>query len=323
MTESQSSGSNLPKSVELIDVGPRDGFQMEERFIPTELKIETVEHLVRAGLREVEAVSFVHPRVIPQMRDAAEVMAGVTRSPDAVYWALVPNLRGAERALAADVDGIHQVICCTETYNQKNVGLTVDESLSQLREVVELAGDSSGERKVLTAATMAVTFGCPFEGQVSDERLVELAQRFVDTGIMQLGLGRLGWLGSSGAGQARDRQDSRRRTGGLSADASPRHPRTRSRQRHGRSRRRRQPLRYLPRRPGRLSIMRGASGNIATEDFNNLCLEMGLETGVSTSEVMAASRRIQSFLERPLESKVLRSGTRQQLYAANQSDGQV
>ena len=274
-----------PAAVELIEVGPRDGFQMEEQFIPTELKVEMIEQLARAGIREIEAVSFVHPRVIPQMRDADDVMRqlDLPKGHDVTIWALVPNLRGAERALAAGVDGIHQVICCTETYNQKNVGLSVDDSVAQLRQVVELSEQS--DHPVATTATMAATFGCPFEGQVEDQRLVELARRFADTGIDHLGL-----ADSAGLGHPllidrvvanvraalpeiplRMHLHDTRGAGVANAVAALAHGVSRFDTSFGGL--------------GGCPIMRGASGNLATEDFNNLCLEMNLQTGVSTEAV--------------------------------------
>ena len=120
---------NLPEKIRIVEVGPRDGFQAENRFLPTELKVETIDRLASAGVRDIEAVSFVHPRVIPQMADAAEVMARIERLPGVRYLALVPNLKGAERALAAGADGLRLVVCVTETYNLNNVGLSVAESV--------------------------------------------------------------------------------------------------------------------------------------------------------------------------------------------------
>ncbi len=303
------------KSVRLIDVGPRDGFQMEERFIPTELKVSVIEALAEAGLREIEAVSFVHPRVIPQMRDAATVMEKLSRDRAVSYWALVPNLEGARRAMAAEVSGIHQVICCTETYNQKNVGLSVDESVAQLAEVVALAQESS--TPVAVAATLAATFGCPFEGQVEDEVIVELARRLADCGIEQLGLADSAGLGHPPliarlVGRVQEATPSvtlrmhlhdTRGLGLANAYAALS-----------------EGVEVFDTSVGGLGgcpIMRGASGNIATEDFNNMCLEMGFETGVSTEKVRAVARRLEDFLERPLPSKMLSSGTRDELYAAN------
>lgn len=305
------SGS-LPTAVHVVEVGPRDGFQMEDTFIPTELKVESIERLAESGLETIEAVSFVHPKVIPQMRDAADVMQQLNRRDDVRYTALVPNLRGAERALGAEVDGVHLVICCSETYNQRNVGMSVDESIDNLEQIARTVNG-----RVPVAATMAVAFGCPFEGQLPDDRLVELAQRFVDAGADELGLADSAGLGDPvlvrrivAKVQERLRSTPLRMhlhdTRGLGManalaalelgvatfDTS---------------------LGGL----GGCPVMKGASGNVATEDFVNLCDELGLETGVAVAGVRSVSRRMQEFLGRDLPSKILHSGTRQELYAAN------
>ncbi|MEM1248664.1 MAG: hydroxymethylglutaryl-CoA lyase [Acidobacteriota bacterium] len=304
--------SALPDSVSVIEVGPRDGFQMEELFIPTELKVEAIERLADAGLRAVEAVSFAHPRVIPQMRDAGEVLERVTRRSDVEYTALVPNLRGAERALAAGVDGLHFVVCASETYNQRNVGMSVDESVADL---VRIARTVDG--KVPLAVTMAVTFGCPFEGQLPDDVLVELAARLVDAGADHLGLADTAGLG--------DPMLVRR----VVSQVQQRLPATPLRM-HLHDTRGLGIANALTAMElgvgtfdtalgglGGCPVMKGASGNVSTEDFVNLCDEMGLETGVDVAGVAAVSRLLQSFLGRELPSKVLRSGTRDELYAAN------
>ncbi|MEM6703478.1 MAG: hydroxymethylglutaryl-CoA lyase [Acidobacteriota bacterium] len=304
--------SALPDSVSVIEVGPRDGFQMEELFIPTELKVEAIERLADAGLRAVEAVSFAHPRVIPQMRDAGEVLERITRRSDVEYTALVPNLRGAERALAAGVDGLHFVVCASETYNQRNVGMSVDESVADL---VRIARTVDG--KVPLAVTMAVTFGCPFEGQLPDDVLVELAARLVDAGADHLGLADTAGLG--------DPMLVRR----VVSQVQQRLPATPLRM-HLHDTRGLGIANALTAMElgvgtfdtalgglGGCPVMRGASGNVSTEDFVNLCDEMGLETGVDVAGVAAVSRLLQSFLGRELPSKVLRSGTRDELYAAN------
>ncbi|MEM9407649.1 MAG: hydroxymethylglutaryl-CoA lyase [Acidobacteriota bacterium] len=304
--------SALPDSVSVIEVGPRDGFQMEELFIPTELKVEAIERLADAGLRAVEAVSFAHPRVIPQMRDAGEVLERVNRRSDVEYTALVPNLRGAERALAAGVDGLHFVVCASETYNQRNVGMSVDESVADL---VRIARTVDG--KVPLAVTMAVTFGCPFEGQLPEDVLVELAARLVDAGADHLGLADTAGLG--------DPMLVRR----VVSQVQQRLPATPLRM-HLHDTRGLGIANALTAMElgvgtfdtalgglGGCPVMKGASGNVSTEDFVNLCDEMGLETGVDVAGVAAVSRLLQSFLGRELPSKVLRSGTRDELYAAN------
>ena len=308
---------NLPKQVEIVDVGPRDGFQMESRFIPTELKLETIDGLADAGVRTIEAVSFVHPRVIPQMADALEVMLRVRKRPGVRYLGLVPNRKGAERALSAGVDGLRLVVCVTETYNRKNVGLSVEESLQVFEEIVELAEPAG----IPVSAVLSVAFGCPFEGDVSEDRVLDLARRFLDLGSRELGL-------ADSAGLAHPLQI--HSLLGKVNEAFPEIPKwlhlhdTRGLGIANAMAALEMGIDTFDTSLGGLGgcpIMKGASGNIATEDFAYLCREMGLETGIDIDGVRETSKRLQSFLDRPLPSRILAAGTREELVAANQEDG--
>lgn len=308
--------SHLPPAVQIIDVGPRDGFQMETTFIPTELKVEVIDRLTAAGLREIEATSFVHPKIIPQMRDASQVMAEIERRPGVQYLALVPNLKGTERALAAGVDGLRFVICVTETYNQRNLRLSVEQSVDIFGQVVRLA-ESAG---VHVSAILAASFGCPFEGAVAEDTVLALSRRLVDLGSHQIGFG-------DSAGVAHPLQ-----IRSLLHRAGAQHPEV--------------PLwihlhdtrglglanAYAALDIGVMRfdtslgglggcpVIRGASGNIATEDFTYLCREMGLHTGIDLDKLRSASRLLQDFLGRPLASRVLAAGTKEELVRTHRPD---
>lgn len=305
----------LPKTVRIVEVGPRDGFQMEGRFIPTELKVETIDRLAAAGIRDVEAVSFVHPRVIPQMADAAEVMARIERRPGVRYLALVPNLKGAERALEAGADGLRLVVCVTETYNRNNVGLSVAESVELFSDVVRLAEPAG----VPTSVVLAVAFGCPFEGEVPEDRVLELAREFLDRGSAELGI-------ADSAGLAHPLQVRRLlgRIGGAFPDVRKwlhLHD-TRGFGIANAVAAMEQGIDTFDTSLGGLGgcpIMRGASGNVATEEMIYLCREMGIETGVDLDAVRYASRAMERFLERDLPSRVLAAGTREELVARNRA----
>ena len=119
----------LPSNVNIVEVGPRDGLQAEARFIPTSKKIELVDALSRTGLRKIEVTSFVHPKAIPQLRDAREVLSGIQKRPGITYSVLIPNIRGAEMAIEFGVDEIRIPVCASETVNQRNVRMSIDESL--------------------------------------------------------------------------------------------------------------------------------------------------------------------------------------------------
>ena len=150
----------LPRHVTICEVGTRDGFQIEPDFIPTEQKIEVVNRLSEAGLPRIEVTSFVHPKVVPALRDAEAVMAGIARKPGTIYAALVPNDKGAVRALDAGVDEIHTVVSASESHNLANVNMTVDESLAKMRAVMQVA-ERAG---VPVSCGISTTVGCPFEG---------------------------------------------------------------------------------------------------------------------------------------------------------------
>ncbi|MEO1365606.1 MAG: hydroxymethylglutaryl-CoA lyase [Acidobacteriota bacterium] len=303
------------RHIEIIEVGPRDGFQMEKTFLPTELKVKTIETLARSGLREIEATSFVHPGVVPQMRDAAEVMERIERQPGVSYLALVPNFRGARRAFDAGVDGLRMVTCVTESYNRANVGLSVAESLQRFERVVE----ASARRGLEVDAVLAASFGCPFEGEVPRKRMVRVAKDFAAAGSRSLGLG-------DSAGLATPLQVRELVT--AIRDALPEMPLwlhlhdTRGLGMANALAAMELGITRFDTSFGGLGgcpVVVGAAGNIATEETVYMCQGMGLETGVDLDVVREASRGVQRFLGRPLPSRVLRAGTLDELVAANAS----
>jgi hydroxymethylglutaryl-CoA lyase len=300
-----------PDRVTIVEVGPRDGFQVEPEFIPTEFKVEVINAIARAGVSKIETSSFVSPKFVPQLADAAEVFAAIDRQPDTRYTALVPNLKGAERALEAGADGVRLVMTSTETYNKKNVGMTIDQSLEVCRQIIDRLRDEP----MKVEAVVALAFGCPFEGPVSEDRVSELARRFVDLGVRELsiadsvGLGNPRRVGSTmarlrselpGVALSLHLHDTRGlglanvvaalQAGIDTFDAS---------------------IGGL----GGCPVFPNGAGNIATEDLANLCEEMGISTGVDVEAIQAISRRMQEILGRQLPSRVLLAGTPGQLYA--------
>src|SRR5918993_35190 len=152
----------LPERVTFCEVGTRDGFQIEPEFIATEDKIAIVDLLSEAGVPRIEVTSFVSPKAIPQLRDAAEVMAAIRRRPGTRYAALVPNDKGASRAVDAGVNAIHTVLSASESHNLANVNMTVADSIGKLRGVLEIAERA----KLPVGCGISTTFGCPFEGSI-------------------------------------------------------------------------------------------------------------------------------------------------------------
>ncbi|MBX2798790.1 MAG: hydroxymethylglutaryl-CoA lyase [Myxococcales bacterium] len=171
--------------VHLYEVCLRDGLQNETAVLPTPFKLALAQRLVDAGFVDIEVTSFVRPRWVPQLADATDVIRGLPHAPGVRFWALVPNMRGLERAVEADVGHVATFLSASETHNRKNVNRTVKESLSGLGKVVESAkGDGMGVRSYISTA-----FGCPFEGEVDVERVLSLALSLRDAGADTIALG--------------------------------------------------------------------------------------------------------------------------------------
>src|SRR5580765_4657769 len=174
----------VPERVTICEVGTRDGFQIEPDFIPTEQKVEVVNRLTEAGVPRIEVTSFVHPKAVPQLRDAEAVMATIRRRPGTRYAALVPNDKGASRAVDAGVDAIHTVLSASESHNLANVNMSIAESMAKLRAVGLIAARAG----VAMNCGISTSFGCPFEGDVPVDHLKRVVGQLVDLGAAGIGL---------------------------------------------------------------------------------------------------------------------------------------
>ncbi len=172
-------------SVRIREVGPRDGIQSESAQVATEDKVALIDALSGTGLRSIEAVSFVSPKAIPNMADARAVWDGITRRKGVFYSALVPNRKGAEAAADAGVDGMQVFIAASDSYNLRNVRSTVKESIPNVESVVEVAGKAG----IPVEGSISTAFGCPYEGDVPPERVVEVTRWMVDAGISSISYG--------------------------------------------------------------------------------------------------------------------------------------
>ena len=168
----------------IVEVGPRDGFQMEKAFIPTALKVEIIDRISRTGIRKIEATSFVNPKVVPQMSDAADVMRLIERVPGVLYTALVPNLKGARLAADCGVNGIRVVICATETYNLRNIGQTIGQTLNECARIVQFSQGAGISAEVI----IGLSFGCPLEGAVSPQVIIGLVRRVSEFGFRAISI---------------------------------------------------------------------------------------------------------------------------------------
>lgn len=176
---------NLPKKVRIVEVGPRDGLQNEKQIIPTAAKIQLVNQLVDAGLNYIEVGSFVNPKWVPQMADSADVFHSIVRKPDVTYAALIPNLQGFERALAADADEVAIFAAASEAFSQKNVNCSIAESLKRFETLTEAAQ----EQKIPVRGYISCVAGCPYSGEVDVNTVAQIARDLLAMGCYEISLG--------------------------------------------------------------------------------------------------------------------------------------
>ena len=294
------------------DVVARDGFQIEPEWIPTERKIEIIDRLSQTGVAKIEATSFVSPKAVPNLRDAEAVMAGIRRNDDVTYVALVPNARGAERALASGVDEIVLVVSASETHNRANVRRSVAESFAGFGEVfAALRGSALG-----ATGAIATAFGCPFEGEVPEAQVLDCIGRYVELGVRGVTFG-------DTTGMANPRQVQR-----LVAAARQRFPQIEL------------TLHFHNTRGmglanvvaglsagvvhfegclgglGGCPFAPGATGNVCTEDVVHMLDCMGYDTGVDLDRMLDASRRLREIIGHELPGQVVKAGKSSKLYPA-------
>jgi hydroxymethylglutaryl-CoA lyase len=189
---------NLPTHVTIVDVGPRDGLQNEKQMIPAEVKVELVDRLTDAGFRNIEVTSFVSPKWVPQMSDAAEVMARIRRKPGVVYSVLTPNIKGFEGALAAKADEIVVFGAASEPFSQKNINCSIAESIERFRPVAE-AARAHGIR---VRGAISCALGCPYQGEVKPEAVGYVAKLMKQIGVQHCGVADTIGVGTPRATQA-------------------------------------------------------------------------------------------------------------------------
>ena len=300
----------LPQKVTIVEVGPRDGFQMETAFIPTDLKTTIINTIAASGVSKIEATAFVSPTVIPQMRDARQVMEAIDRHPGVCYSVLVPNVKGAELAVAAKVDAIRVVICASEAYSQRNVGMSIAESMEACRQVREVAR----AHRVAAEVVVGLAFGCPLEGDIPEDRVVDLTGQ-----LTTMGYGDVSIADSVGLGNPTKVRRMMRRLQQLfpGVHFSLHLHNTRGLGLANVVAGLEEGIDTFDCSIGGLGgcpVVPGARGNIPTEDVVNMLEEMGIQTGIDIDRVLDASRVAQEFLGRSLPSHILAVGTREQLY---------
>ena len=292
--------------ITVCEVGPRDGFQNVKPFIPTARKIEICNALFASGLRHMQVSSFVSPRAVPQLADAEEVLAGIDRPESAIVTALVPNLRGAERASACALDAVHTVISASETHNHKNVNRPIDQSLAEFEAVFETLLGAG----IAVEGGIATAFGCPFEGIVPPEQLARIARRYQTLGATSVSLGDTTGMATPLTVRAAIRAI---RDAAPGLDIHLHFHNTRGVGLACVMTGLAEGVRHYDACVGGLGgcpFAAGATGNICTEDLVYLLQESGYDTGVDLERLIAAALMTQETIGIPLSGQIIKAGPR-------------
>ena len=306
----------MKQRIYINDVAVRDGFQIESNFIPTETKIALIDALSDTGIAKIEVTSFVHPKMVPNMADAIDVLANIRRVKGVTYSVLVPNLKGMERAVTSHqsqgrIDEINVVMSASETHNRANVNRTCEESFADFRLMVKIAKDAG----IRINGTVSTAFGCPFEGVVPEERVLGFAKRYVGMGFDGVSFGdttgmanpaQVERVGAAAVAQCGGVELTLHfhntrgmglanvvagiRAGIVHYDGS---------------------LAGL----GGCPFAPGATGNICTEDVVNMLEDMGYDTGVDLDKLLAAAVKMPMVVGHDVAGQVMRAGKTLHLHA--------
>ncbi|MEY2994465.1 MAG: hypothetical protein RL357_1400 [Pseudomonadota bacterium] len=290
----------LPTTVDIIDVGPRDGLQNEKQAVPAAVKIDLIHRLVGAGVRHLEATSFVSPKWVPQMADAPDVMAGIDRAPGVVYSVLTPNMKGLEAALVTHPGEVVVFGAASEAFSHKNINCSVAESIERFAPVVE-AAHAAG---VATRGAISCAVGCPYEGDVSADAVAQVARLMKDIGVQRIAV-----ADTIGVGTPRQVQ--------AAMEAALRHYDLAQISGHfhdtyGQALANTLAALEMGIRVFETSVAglggcpyaKGATGNVATEDVVYMLRGMGIDTGIDLDQLIDAADAISRFLGRSPNGRV-------------------
>jgi hydroxymethylglutaryl-CoA lyase len=296
----------IPAAVRIREVGPRDGFQNEPETIATEDKVRLVEMLARTGLRRLEVTSFVRADVVPQLADGREVLERARFPEEVSVSVLIPNERGLEAALEVRdrIDEVNVFLSASETHNRRNVNRSVEESLDGLERVLARAN----EEGLRCEGVISTSFGCPYEGYVPPERVLEIARRLVAAGAVEVGFGdTTGMANPVQVGEFFEQAPAEVPGAELTAHFHN----TRGQGLANVVAALQAGVDSFESSFGELGgcpVPPGATGNIASEDLVSMLHEMGIETGVDLERLIEASRAVRDVLGRPLGSHTLIAG---------------
>jgi hydroxymethylglutaryl-CoA lyase len=303
--------SHLPEKVRIREVGPRDGFQNEPEVIDTADKVRLIDCLGRTGVSRLEVTSFVRPDVIPQLSDADEVLRSIERAPGVSYTVLIPNEKGLDRALAVReeageplFDEVNLFLSASETHNRKNVNRSIEESLTGLERTIEQARGAG----LRCEGVISVSFGCPYEGDVPEERVFAIANRLAAAGCEEIAFGDT--TGMANPVKVRAFFEHARAELPKSELTAHFH--------NTRGQGLANVLAALEAgidsfessfgELGGCPVPRGATGNIASEDLVSMLHEMDIDTGIDLEKLLGCAREAQQVLGRPLSGHLLTAG---------------
>ncbi len=292
--------STFPKSVTLIEVGPRDGLQTQEKYVPVDQKIALIERTIAAGIKRIQVTSFVHPRLVPQMADAEAVCARLPKQDDVQFNGLVLNERGLDRAHKAGLQHIDTGVPASETLSQKNANSSIAEGMQRMRVIVERAHAYG----MSVRAGVQTAFGCVYEGAIPQERVVAMCEQFLAMGVDELTL-----ADSAGLGNPLQMKQMLQTVLPLAGDVPVvlhLHD-TRGMGIANMYVALECGVRHFDTSFGGLGgcpFIEGAKGNIATEDSVYMLDQLGIETGVDIAQVGAISRDLETFLGKELPAKL-------------------
>jgi hydroxymethylglutaryl-CoA lyase len=295
--------SGLPNTVRIVEVGPRDGLQNEARTVPTEKKAEFIRLLSAAGLKDIEVTSFVHPKAIPQLADAVDLVRLLPQSTAVRYSALVPNMKGLERAIESGIRRIAIFTAASETFNRKNINMGIAESIDVFRPVA----DRAVREGISVRGYVSTCFVCPYEGLIAKEKVAEVVQALFDLGVDEVSVG-----DTIGAATPKDVEST---VGYLLGRFPIERLAMHFHDTYGMAvanvyQSLRMGITTFDSSAGGLGgcpYAPGASGNLATEDLVYLLDRLQIQTGLSLGLLRRASRFIAGELGRPLPSRVLQT----------------
>ncbi len=293
----------LPDKVRLVEVGPRDGLQNEQAMVPTDVKVALIDLLTDAGFAAIEATSFVSPKWVPQMADAADVMTRIRRRPGVRYPVLTPNMKGFEAAIAAKADEVAVFVAASETFSQKNINCSIAESLDRARPIF----DAAKANEVRVRGYISCVLGCPYEGDVDPRRVAEIAHALYRMGAYEVSLGDTIGTGTAGKTQALLKSCAERVP--VTALAGHFHDT------YGQALTNVYAALELGVATFDCSVAglggcpyaKGATGNVASEDVVYLMQGLEIATGVDMTRLRRAGQYISDFLQRPPVSRVARA----------------